>query len=216
MSTRYGISVILDPAFSAGLHRARQVICSQYGCWAAEMHSVHLPLAGYFACPEQEVPSLGAALEKVAGDFRGECPEAYAVRGDIVLEPEKKGCIYLAFGGGCDSVAEGEAGTLLRAEVAEVLGRFNLAVGTEAAPLRFALLQYSGLSAQVFQSAARFAAGVVEGLQLPTRGSMSELVLFRFESTAAGECWGSGAWATDLSWRIMGSYPLETGRYPHE
>ncbi len=210
MSIRYGISVTLEPAFTAGLHRARQVICSQYGCWAAEMHSVHLPLTGYFDCPEQEVPSLDAALDKVAGEFRDEYPSATVFRGHIVLAPEEQGSIYQAFADGVNTLGEPEAAALLQADVAEVLSRFNLAVGGDPLPLRFALLQYSGLPDHVFRSAARFAEGVVAGLQLPTQVGLFELALFRYESSAAGEDWEEGSWATDLSWQIIHVYPLNT------
>ena len=208
MSVRYGISLILEPAFTAGLHRARQVICSQYGCWAAEMHSVHLPLTGYFACPEPEAPSLGAALEKIAAEFRIEHPHAFLVREGTIPDTEGERSIYLAFTDGNDSLSEPDTAGLLQAEVAEVLSRLNLTVGAETIPLRFALLKHSGLPGQVFQSAARFAEGVVRGLELPARVALSELALFRYESAAAGEDWEEGGWAVDLSWQIIGSYPL--------
>ena len=208
MSIRYGISVTLDPAYTAGLHRARQVICSQYGCWAAEMHSVHLPLTGYFACPEEEAPSLAAALERVAGEFRNEHPAAFVVREDPALRVEGEGSIYQAFADEFGDLSETRAVALLQAEVADVLSRLNLAVGAEASPLRFALLQHSGLPGQVFESAARFAEGVVQGLHLPARVALAEIALFRYESAAAGEAWEEGAWAVDLSWKVIGVYPL--------
>ena len=208
MSIRYGISLTLDPAFTAGLHRARQVICSQYGCWAAEMHSVHLPLTGYFQCPEEEVPSLSTALEKVAEEFRSEYPDAYVVRTGTLADSQEKGSIFVPFASGSDSFSEPRAADLLQAEVIEVLSRLNLSVGGKLLPLDFALLQHSGLPDQVFQSASPFAEGVVEGLHLPTRVSVSELALFRYESAAAGEDWDNGGWAADLSWKIISTYSL--------
>ena len=208
MSTRHGISVTLDPAFTAGLHRARQVICSQYGCWAAEMHSVHLPLTGYFPCPEEEVPSLATALEKVAGDFRSEYQDAHVMRSGTLANTPENGSIYVPFAGAEKSLSEPREVELLQAEVIEVVSRFNLSLGGKLLPLEFALLQYSRLPDHVFQSAFRFAEGVVEGLQLPTRVALSELALFRYESTAAGEDWDNGAWAADLSWQIIDSFAL--------
>ncbi len=213
MSTRYGISVTLDPVFTAGLHRARQVICSQYGCWAAEMHSVHLPLTGYFSCPEQETPSLAVILERIVGEFRQEHQEVSLETVGVNSETEGKGSVFLEFVDGDGPYPGTGAVSLLQADVAEALNRLNLVVGGESLPLRFALLQYSGLPAQVFQSAARFAVGVVSGLNLPSRVSVSELALFRYES-AADEGWDEGAWATDLSWQIVNSYPLLPARYP--
>ena len=99
MSVRYGISLILEPSVTAGLHRARQVVCSQYGCWAAEMHSVHLPLTGYFPCPEQEIPSLAAALEKVVEEFQADYPDAFVVRTGILADRQEEGSIYVPFAG---------------------------------------------------------------------------------------------------------------------
>ncbi|MDE2844148.1 MAG: hypothetical protein OXN21_12320 [Chloroflexota bacterium] len=208
MSVRYGISLILEPAFTAGLHRARQVICSQYGCWAAEMHSVHVPLTDYFACPEQEAPSLGVILGKIAEEFRGEGQEAFLTRQSTVAETEDKGSVYLAFADGTGPASEGGPVGMLRADIAEALSRLNLMVGGEAPALRFALLQHSGLPAEVFRSAARFAEGVVDGLELPGKVAAAELALFRFESAAADEEWSEGSWASDLTWRICNSYEL--------
>ena len=208
MSTRYGISLILEPSFTAGLHRARQVICSQYGCWAAEMHSVHLPLADYFPCPEAEVPSLAAALEKVADDFGSEYPDAFVERTGTLADTKEKGSIYVPFAGGSNAFSEPRTSDLLQAEVTEVLSRLNLTVGGKLLPLSFHLLQYSGLPDRVFQSAVRFAEGVVNGLQLPRSVGLSELALFRYESTSAGEDWSNGAWASDLNWQIIDSFAL--------
>ncbi|MDE2780403.1 MAG: hypothetical protein OXI91_12115 [Chloroflexota bacterium] len=208
MSVRYGISLILEPAFTAGLHRARQVICSQYGCWAAEMHSVHVPLTDYFDCPEQEAPSLGVILGKIADEFRGEGQEAFLTRQGKVSETEDKGSVYLAFADGNGPASEGGPVGMLRADIAEALSHLNLMVGGEAPGLRFALLQHSGLPSDVFQSAARFAEGVVNGLDLPGQVAVAELTLFRYESAAADEEWSAGSWASDLTWRICNSYEL--------
>lgn len=208
MSIRYGVSLILEPGFTASLHRARQVICSQYGCWAAEMHSVHLPLTGYFPCPEEEVPSLAAALEKVADDFRSEYTESFLVRTGLLAIGQEDGSIYVPFDGGSNAISEPRSADLLQGEVTEVLSRLNLTLGGKLVALNFALLQHSGLPEQVFQSAVRFAEGVVNGLQLPGRVAPSELTLFRYESAAAGEDWDNGAWAIDLSWQIVNAFEL--------
>ena len=209
MSVRYGISLTLDPAFTAGLHRARQVICSQYGCWAAEMHSVYLPLTGYFPCHEQELPSLAVILEKIAEEFQLEHRNAILAREGIVAEAEGGGNVFLAFSDESGTAAASGSVSQLQGDIAEALSRMNLMVGGELLPLRFALLQHSGLSSQVFRSAARFAEGVVNGLQLPASVALSELTLFRYESAAAGDDWEEGSWATDLSWKIIDVYPLD-------
>ena len=209
MSTRYGISLTLEPAFSAGLHRARQVICSQYGCWAAEMHSVHLPLTGYFPCHEQEAPALAVILEKIVEEFRLEHRNAILVREGTVAEPESGGSVFLAFSDESGPSGDSRSVSQLQADIADALGRMNLMVGGELLPLRFALLQHSGLPAQVFRSASRFAEGVVNGLHLPDSVALSELTLFRYVSAAASEDWDDGSWAADLSWQIISTYPLD-------
>ena len=208
MSARYGISLILEPPVTAGLHRARQVVCSQYGCWAAEMHSVHLPLTDYFPCPEEEAPSLAAALEKVSDDFQREYSDAFVIRAETLAESQENGSIYVPFASGSNSFTESRPSDLLQAEVTEVLGSLNLSVGGKLLPLHFALLQYSGLTGRVFRSAVRFAEGVINGLQLPRQVGLSELALFRYDSASAGEDWVNGSWATDLSWQMIGAYPL--------
>ena len=48
MSTRYSVSLLPDPDFTARAYRARQLICGQYACWAAEMQMLHMPLSDYF------------------------------------------------------------------------------------------------------------------------------------------------------------------------
>ena len=37
MSIRYGIELVFDPAFTARVYRTRQLVCGQYGCWAADV-----------------------------------------------------------------------------------------------------------------------------------------------------------------------------------
>ena len=216
MSVRYGISLILEPAFTAGLHRARQVICSQYGCWAAEMHSVHIPLCDYFACPEQEAASLGVILGKIAEEFRVEGQRAVLTRESTVAEPDDKGSVYLAFADGGGPASEAGPVGMSRADIAEALSRLNLMVGGEAPALRFGLLLHSGLPSDVFRSAARFADGVVDGVDLPFRTRISELAIFRYESAAANEDWSEGSWATDLSWRMVNSYSLLPNQTPQQ
>ena len=212
MSTRYGISLILDPAFAAGLHRARQVICSQYGCWAAEMHSVHLPLTDYFHCPETGVISLDARLESVAEDFCDRHSGTRVLRLGELVQDEELGDIYVGFGGEEEDTGESPAVGQLRNQLEAVMTGLNPALSVGFRPLRFALLQYAGLPLRVFESAARFAEGVVNGLELAPSVELSELAVFRYESDAAGDNWAGGGWATDLRWQIMDSFPLSALR----
>ena len=66
MSVRYGISLIPDPVFTARVYRVRQLVCGQYGSWAAEMHMLHLTLADYFQCTDDALPAVGAGLTQLA------------------------------------------------------------------------------------------------------------------------------------------------------
>ena len=208
MSIRYGISLTLDPGFTAGLHRARQVICSQYGCWAAEMHSVHVPMTGYFPCSEVAVSTLDTGLEAVAVEFRKEHSGALVTRQGIVAEAGEQGSIYLEFSGGEEASPEAHAVRRLRDQAEATLAGLNPAPDAGSQPLRFALLQYAGLPPQVFQGAVRFAEGVVNGLELADHIGLAELVLLRYESDAATEDWRDGGWAVDLRWQMINCYPL--------
>ena len=228
MSTRYGVSLTLEPAVTAQLHRARQVICSQYGCWAAEMHSVHLPLFSYFACSEATAPSLNEGLSVVASDFRAHALGAYLSREGIAVEEEGLGSIFLEFAPTSSSIP-GAAGDLpvattedapaqhdslgqLIYDVGQLLQRQGIHLEPEPTP-RFGLLQHAGLPPHVLRSAHRLAGGLITGLELPAHSLLWELVLIRFQSDAAeaqanGPGWQGGGWANDLRWQFIGCHPL--------
>ena len=204
MSVRYGLSLVLEPSYTAVLHRARQVICSQYGCWAAEMHSVHLPLTGYFPCPEEAAPAIDTGLKKLAREFRHSYGRTFMARRVKVVQAESEGSIYAEF---ADS-PNPQAVDLLRQGTAAIFNQCDVASGEVGSLLRFPLLQYAPLPPRVFESAARFAEGVVNGLELAPHAGLAELAFFRYESVAAGEDWDKGGWAADLNWQIIGIYPL--------
>ena len=218
MSIRYGISLVLEPSFTAGLHRARQVICSQYGRWAAEMHAVHVPLTGYFPCQAAVVPSIEASLEGVAAGFRNRNPYTLVGRRGLMAEVENRGNIYvdladagdgtLGLDGGRGADSRQQSIGRLRSEVAATLAQYNLNGPAEGDRLRFALLQCADMPTPVFHSAVRFAEGILDGVGLAICGRVFELAFFRYESDAAGEDWDSGGWAVDLRWQIVNSFPL--------
>ncbi len=230
MSIRYGVSLTLDPAFTAGLHRVRQVICSQYGCWAAEMHSVHLPLTDYFPCTEDAVPSITSELEDIAAGFRKRELYAFVERSRLVADTHGRGDIFLEMadanqlpaGGGSRLVGRGRSGSQprfmpteqLRSEIAAALGRWHISAVEERDGIRFGLLLCSDLPPQVFARAVAFAEGVFSGVDMAMQCYLSDLTFFRYESTAAGEDWSGGGWASDLSWKIVGSYSLLPGQNP--
>ena len=220
MSIRYGISVILQPAFTAQVHRARQTLCNQYGCWAAEMHPVHLPLIDYFPCPEEMAQSVDAGLERAAR----ESPGITLYQHSVVAAPDDTGNIFLDFAAGVHPTSPaGRAVNELgqwRDAVIEILGPvYGLSpylephreTDQENYRPRIALMQYASLPPRVFESAVTFAQAVVADLPVPERASPWQLALIRFESYAAGEDWADwnrGGWAADLRWQFINSYPL--------
>ena len=58
MSTRLGIELVVDPAFTARAYRARNIICGQYASWAAEMHLLRMSVVSYFQCDDAAVDLL--------------------------------------------------------------------------------------------------------------------------------------------------------------
>ena len=72
MSIRFGILLIPSPSFTARAYRARQLICGQYGSWAAEMHMLHLTVAGFFQCSEAALAEVEAGLQAAAEKSRRE------------------------------------------------------------------------------------------------------------------------------------------------
>lgn len=220
MSIRYGISVILQPAFTAQVHRARQTLCNQYGCWAAEMHPVHLPLIDYFLCSEEIVQSVDASLEQAAR----EAPGITLYQHSVVAAPDDAGNISLDFADGVPPTSQaGEAVNELRQwrdAVIEILEQVcglspylepHRETARENYRPRIALMQYASLPPRVFESAVTFAQAVVADLPVPERANPWQLVLIRFESDAAGEDWDDwnrGGWAADLRWQFIDSYPL--------
>ena len=212
MSVRYALSVIPDPRFTARAYRARQLICGQYACWAAEMHPVHLPLLEYLDCPDNRIDAVVAAMTAAAQDFirdhytRAPLPP-WAVAAD-------QDSVYLDF-----TDARSYRQPLLwpvnrlRQSLRERLERIDglpplPSVDPENPPLRIGLLEYAALPESVFAAAAAFAQEVVRDLLLPRYVSHWQLQLLRFESSAAGDDWNSGAWAADLRFQWLNAIAL--------
>ncbi len=220
MSVRFGVSLIPEPTLAARLHRARQVICSQYGCWAAEMHPVHLPLFSYFAGAEAAVSQVNDRLSDLVGQFRARGAVVPLLCRGITLDEAAQGGIFLEFAAG-DATAETEPAAgpprsnglqRLAESVRQTLEQHNLSAPLEPG-LRFGLLQHAGLKPAVFESAAGFASALIEGLELPGYSCLWEMALIRFQSEAVAAAvdetgWRSGGWASDLRWQFVGCYPM--------
>lgn len=208
LSVRYGIALIPEPAFTARVYRARQLICGQYAAWAAEMHMLHLPLAGYFQCTEDAVTSVSAGLERVARQVAAGEGVPLAHRG-IATHPDVTGHIFLDFActgatEGLDRLHHNVTGLLQQTRGVTADPRFT---GENFRP-HISLMQYASLSQSVFASAVEFARQVVRDLEVPDVTRAWQLVLVRFQSEAAGDDWDQGRWAADLSWESLASFPL--------
>jgi len=214
VSVRYGIAVIPEPGFTARVYRARQLICGQYACWAAEMHMLRLPLIEYFHCPESAVESLSAGLGSIAREGGQKYSGVPLAHHGATSSPEYYGDIFLDFAApeeGRDR--EPPALISLRADVLGLLGQVygvntgNVPSIDEYRP-RISLMQHAELPPTVFDSAVLFASAVIKDLKIPQETRAWQLVLLRFESEAAGEDWSHGGWAADLRWNLLASYPM--------
>ena len=103
MSTRYAVSLLTDPDFTARAYRARQLICGQYACWAAEMHMLHMPMSDYFPVATDDAGAVEAQLagevERLADRYRRVSPRFPLFNRGITTtrETETDGNIWLDF-----------------------------------------------------------------------------------------------------------------------
>ena len=209
MSVRYGILLVPEPSFTAVAYRARQIICGQYGSWAAEMHMLHLTLPGFFQCSDSSVDELDAGLAALAEYSRRSAPQFSMSHHGVVPMPGSSGSISLDFG----QEAYNDPLQLLQRNISVLLAQTaNVEPEPESpsGPSRphVPLMQYANLPPAVFSDALEFARGVVEHLQLPEATRAWRLLLVRFRSEGAGDDWGDGRWAADLSWELLHSYSL--------
>ena len=205
MSVRYGVELVFEPGFTARVYRARQLVCGQFGCWAAEMHLLRMTLAPYFPVPEAGLPALSEELAGAAAASRQFSPGFAATPGAITAAPET-GSVFLEFADG------NEALLALQAAAQSAAAKADWYINSPAAAAEFrpriALLEYGGLPAPILADAAEFAGVVASDLQLPPLAHAWRLLLVRYESAAAGDDWGDGRWAADVSWRQLQSWPL--------
>ena len=215
MSIRYVVSLITDPDFTARAYRARQLICGQYACWAAEMHMLHMPMSDYFPLDTDDAGTVEAQLagevERLADRYRRVSPRFPLFNRGITTtrETETDGNIWLDF----SPEVVNESLYRLQAMVADLLER-NASVGGPRRvygpdfPPQIPLMSHANLPDSVFDGALDFARSVTDELKVSQITRSWRLALTRFESNAAGDDWSNGRWATDLSWRAIGSYSL--------
>lgn len=209
MSTRYGIFIVPQPEFTARAYKARQIICGQYGAWAAEMLMVHIMLAGYFPCSDAGIEPLDLALGKLATAGLGASGQITLDCRGVAAADDLPGTLYLDFG----PLNHDDSLKALYGNIVDLVKGYSetgdgLFPAAEDFKLRLPLMQFAGLPASVFSDALEFATGVVTDIGLPESTHAWRLMLARFHSQAAGESWASGSWAADISWELLSSYPL--------
>lgn len=215
MSVRYGVSLLTDPEFTARAYRARQLICGQFACWAAEMHMLHMLMSDYFPLDGTDDPNaenqLARELEQLAERYRRVSPRFPLFNRGITTtrDNDDDGNIWLDF----SPEVVNESLYRLQSMVADLLER-NPGVrsprrvfGSDFPP-QMPLLSHANLPDSVFDSAIEFARSVTDELKVSQITRAWRLTLTRFESNAAGDDWSAGRWATDLQWRVIGSYSL--------
>lgn len=214
MSVRYGIELIPDPAYTARVYRARQLICGQYGAWAAEMHMLHLTLADFFQCSDEALSVLSAGLSGIAEDCHHRVARFPLLSRGVFTFPDTTGNLHLDF-----RVSENPGDrhqrelNALHDHVTGLLERTegvvpDLRYSGETYRPHITLMQYANLTPEVFESARVFARAVLRDLEVPNGTRAWQMLLVRFESDAASEDWHDGGWAADLRWQILNSYPL--------
>ena len=206
MSIRFGVLLIPSPSFTARVYRARQLICGQYGSWAAEMHMLHLTVAGFFQCSEAALAEVEAGLQIAVEESRQREPRfslhqqgVTGASGNIFLDlsgPQRPEALHKLHGDVVDIVRRVSGAVL---EMEHVEGGYWPHV---------TMMQYAKLPSEVMADALEFAQGVVDDLAVPESTNVWRLLLVRFQSQAAEEDWSEGRWAPDLSWDIISSYPL--------
>ena len=210
-STRYAVLLVPEPAFTGRAYRARQIICGQYGSWAAEMLMVHLMLSPFFPCSDDRLPELTAGLAAVASDSRETASGFPMSHRGVASVKDAPGTIFLDF-------TPQEPDHLLLTLHASVAGLVNRVADTpndavnggDDAETRIylPLMQYADLPETIFADAVEFAGSVVESLATPSGTNAWRLMLARFQSQSAGDAWHRGGWANDVSWKLLASFPL--------
>ncbi len=200
MSIRYGIDLVLEPAFTAKVYQTRQIVCGQYSSWAAEMQMLRMPLTPYFPCTDDRLSLLASGVEEIAGGTSNERPYQLSRRG-IVADPTMNGVVI-----------EFDAPTPLMELQRKCWEKAQSVFDASHSGLQFqpriALLEYGVFPEAILADAVEFANGIATGLGTGHSGQPWRLLLTRYSSDAAGDDWSNGRWAVDLSWQQLRSYQV--------
>ena len=213
MSIRYGILLVPEPSFTVRVYRARQLICGQYGAWAAEMQMVHIPVSGFFQCKDSGLGALESGLDELAAGSRRDAPQFQLSHSGVAANHDDQGNIFLDFARDTSTESGSAHLEILRDSVVSFLDRAPevthdpRADGPTFRP-HIPLVQFARLPHGVFSDAVEFACAAVDGLGVPNTTRAWRLLLLRFHSEAAGDDWSGGGWAADLRWEPLSTHRL--------
>ena len=213
MSVRYGILLVPEPSFTVRVYRARQLICGQYGAWAAEMQMVHLPVSGFFQCTDSGLGALESVLNELPAGSRRDAPQFQLSHSGVATNHDDQGNIFLDFARDTSTESGPAHLEILRDSVVSFLDRAPevthdpRADGPTFRP-HIPLVQFARLPHGVFSDAVEFARAAVDGLGVPNTTRAWRLLLLRFHSEAAGDDWSGGGWAADLRWEPLSTHGL--------
>ena len=205
MSTRFGIELVMEPAFTARAYRARNIVCGQYASWAAEMHLLRMSLISYFQCADAAVDSVVHGAAGLAEASRERSP-GFSID-----------CQGVASGGPtniCLDFRQANPSHPLIVLQAESVTLIDGLPGAVQPPenggfhAKINLMEHAELPAAVMAEAVDFAKGVATDIGVPPVARAWRLVVLRYHSEAAGEDWNHGSWAPDLRWEYLASYDL--------
>ncbi|MBC8280998.1 MAG: hypothetical protein H8E48_09455 [Chloroflexi bacterium] len=215
MSTRLGIELAVEPAFTARAYRTRNIVCGQYGSWAAEMHMLRMSVVSYFQCSDTNLDLLAHGVGRLAEDSRKRSPRfsinclgvASGRNGHGEGVNGENNNVYLDFQ---QTDANHPLATLHReaTSMLDELPGAGLPEGHGPFHPRINLMEYANLPPTVMADAAEFAKGVAIDVGVPVVARAWRLVLLRYHSEAAGDDWSHGSWANDVSWEHLSSYVL--------
>ena len=210
MSTRLGIELVLEPAFTARAYRTRNIVCGQYGSWAAEMHMLRMSVVGYFECSDAAVGNLTQGAERVAAESSKRSPrfsiKCHGVATDKYSNGADSNSIYLDF----DQSDSNHPLITLRRDALRMVDELSGATMPVESDYRHKinLIEHADLASAVMDDALDFARGVAIDVGVPAVASAWRLVLLRYHSESAGDDWSNGSWASDISWEYLSSFVL--------
>ena len=182
VSTRLGIELTVEPAFTARAYRTRNIICGQYASWAAEMHMLRMSVVSYFECADSVLDHLAHGAGRLAEESRQRSPR-FSINCRGVDDGRsanggngERNNIYLDF----QQTDPNHPLTLLRRDALKMLDDLPGAVSPQQQEdfhPKINLLEYANLPAAVMADASDFAKGVVMDVGIPAVARFSLVVL---------------------------------------